>query len=150
MTILYETVFSRVRNKINDPKELQLEDEDSFSMYTERLHSVLGNIKLAKLFKSLSYDDNNAEISCVLKDIEFEDSINNEYVIELLTLGMLIEWLEPQVNSILYHAPIIGGKEEKKLLENHKNMINRLNGLKIEFDKKIRDKGTRYNSYLIR
>ena len=43
---------------------------------------------------------------------------------------------------------MIGGKEEKKLLDNHKNMIDRLDSMKTELNKTIRDYGYMYNSYI--
>lgn len=61
---------------------------------------------------------------------------------------MAIQWLQPQVDSILNTAPMIGGKEEKKLLDNHKYSIQRLESMKTEQKKMIRDYGYMYNSYL--
>jgi hypothetical protein len=61
---------------------------------------------------------------------------------------MVIEWLQPRVDSVLYTAPMIGGKEEKKILDGHSNMINRLDSMKTELNKKIRDYGYMYNSYV--
>ena len=43
---------------------------------------------------------------------------------------------------------MIGGKEEKKLLDNHNNMIKRLDSMKTELNKMIRDYGYMYNSYI--
>ena len=43
---------------------------------------------------------------------------------------------------------MISGKEEKKLLDNHKNMIDRLDSMKTELNKRIRDYGYMYNSYI--
>ena len=39
-------------------------------------------------------------------------------------------------------------EEEKKLLDNHKNMIDRLDSMKTEQNKMIRDYGYMYNSYI--
>ncbi len=61
---------------------------------------------------------------------------------------MTIEWLQPQVDSIMHTSVMIGGKEEKKLLDNHKNMIDRLDSMKTELNKRIRDYGYMYNSYI--
>ena len=41
-----------------------------------------------------------------------------------------------------------GKQEEKKLLDNHKNMIDRLDSMKKEQNKMIRDYGYMYNSYI--
>lgn len=143
----YETIFSRVRNKIDDPKEMSLNDSILNEIYTERLHSVFGNQRVRRLFSSIQYDDEVQEIEYELNNSvdEFSD---DEFVIELLTLGIVIEWLQPRVDSVLYVAPMVGGKEEKKILDGHKDMIGRLDSMKKELEKKIRDYGYMYNSYI--
>jgi hypothetical protein len=73
---------------------------------------------------------------------------DNEYVIQLFTTGMVIEWLRPKVDSVLYTAPMIGGKEEKKILDGHKDMIGRLDSLEKQLHKLIRDRGYIHNSYI--
>lgn len=143
----YETIFSRMRNRIYDPKELSLNDEDLLEIYTERLHLVVGNPRIRKLFSTLLLDDDIQQINYAL-NYTVDDDSDEDFVVDILVLGMTIEWLEPQVNSIINTAPMIGGKEEKKLLDNHSNMINRLDSLKKELNKKIRDYGYMYNSYI--
>ena len=62
MTLSYSTLFSRVLNKINDPKELSLNKNDLLEIYTERLHSVVGKPRVRRLFSSLSLDDEIQEM----------------------------------------------------------------------------------------
>ena len=143
----YSTLFSRVLNKINDPKELQLNENDLLSIYTERLHSVVGKPRVRKLFSTLSLDDEIQEMTFTLNNSVDEDS-DKDFVLEILALGMAIEWLQPQVDSVIHTSVMIGGKEEKKLLDNHKNMIDRLDSMKKEQNKMIRDYGYMYNSYI--
>ena len=61
---------------------------------------------------------------------------------------MAIEWLQPQVDSVLYTSMMIGSNTEKKMLDPQKNMIERLDSLKKELNKTIRDYGYMYNSYI--
>ena len=143
----YSTLFSRVLNKINDPKELQLNTDDLLSIYTERLHSVVGKPRVRRLFSTLSLDDEIQEMTFTLNNSVDEDS-DTDFVLEILSLGMAIEWLQPQVDSVIHTSVMIGGKEEKKLLDNHKNMIDRLDSMKKEQNKMIRDYGYMYNSYI--
>ena len=143
----YSTLFSRVLNKINDPKELSLDESDLLEIYTERLHSVVGKPRVRRLFSSLSLDDEIQEMTFTLNNSVDEES-DKDFVLEILSLGMAIEWLQPQVDSIIHTSVMIGGKEEKKLLDNHKNMIDRLNSMKKEQNKMIRDYGYMYNSYI--
>ena len=143
----YSTLFSRVLNKINDPKELQLNENDLLSIYTERLHSVVGKPRVRRLFSTLTLDDEIQEMTFTLNNSVDEDS-DADFVLEILSLGMAIEWLQPQVDSVIHTSVMIGGKEEKKLLDNHKNMIDRLDSMKKEQNKMIRDYGYMYNSYI--
>ena len=143
----YSTLFSRVLNKINDPKELQLNENDLLSIYTERLHSVVGKPRVRRLFSALTLDDEIQEMTFALNNSVDEDS-DTDFVLEILALGMAIEWLQPQVDSVIHTSVMIGGKEEKKLLDNHKNMIDRLDSMKREQNKMIRDYGYMYNSYI--
>ena len=143
----YSTLFSRVLNKINDPKELSLDESDLLEIYTERLHSVVGKPRVRRLFSSLSLDDEIQEMTFTLNNSVDEES-DKDFVLEILSLGMAIEWLQPQVDSVIHTSVMIGGKEEKRVLDNHKNMIDRLDSMKKEQNKMIRDYGYMYNSYI--
>ncbi len=145
--ISYETVFSRARNKYYDPKEWSLNPDDLLEINTERLHSAFGNVRMRNLFSSIILDDEVQELDFSLKHSvdEFSD---NEFVIELLALSIVIEWLAPQVDSVKNTAHMIGGKEEKKILDNHKDMIDRLESLENKRNKIIRDYGYLHNSYI--
>ena len=143
----YSTLFSRVLNKINDPKELSLDEKDLLEIYTERLHSVVGKPRVRRLFSTISLDDEIQEMTFTLNNSVDEES-DKDFVLEILSLGMAIEWLQPQVDSVIHTSVMIGGKEEKKLLDNHKNMIDRLDSMKKEQNKMIRDYGYMYNSYI--
>ena len=143
----YSTLFSRVLNKINDTKELSLDENDLLEIYTERLHSVVGKPRVRRLFSTLSLDDELQEMTFTLNNSVDEES-DTDFVLEILSLGMAIEWLQPQVDSVIHTSVMIGGKEEKKLLDNHKNMIDRLDSMKKEQNKMIRDYGYMYNSYI--
>lgn len=143
----YSTLFSRVLNKINDQKELSLDENDLLEIYTERLHSVVGKPRVRRLFSTLTLDDELQEMTFTLNNSVDEES-DTDFVLEILSLGMAIEWLQPQVDSVIHTSVMIGGKEEKKLLDNHKNMIDRLDSMKREQNKMIRDYGYMYNSYI--
>lgn len=147
MLLPYETVFSRTRGRVNDPKELSLDENDLLEIYTERLHNVIGKPRVRRLFSSIALDDEIQQINFTLNN-SVDEASDIDFVTDLLILGMTIEWLQPQVDSILHTSVMIGGKEEKKLLDNHSNMIKRLDNMKAELNKMIRDYGYMYNSYI--
>ena len=147
MQEVQETVFSRTRGRINDPKELSLSENDLLEIYTERLHNVIGKPRVRRIFSSIVLDDEIQQIDFALNN-SVDEASDIDFVTDLFVLGMTIEWLQPQVDSILHTSVMIGGKEEKKLLDNHKNMIDRLDSIKTELNKMIRDYGYMYNSYI--
>lgn len=148
MLLPYETVFSRTRGRINDPKELlSLSENDLLEIYTERLHNVIGKPRVRRLFSSIAFDDEIQQIDFTLNN-SVDEASDIDFVTDLLILGVTIEWLQPQVDSILHTSVMIGGKEEKKLLDNHSNMIKRLDSMKTELNKMIRDYGYMYNPYI--
>lgn len=147
MTLSYEKIFSAARGLYTDPKELSLSTDDLTEIYTERLNRVVGDVRVENMFSTLEMDDEVQRMEFVLNH-PVSDGVDIRFVVRLLSLGMEIEWLQPQVDSILYSAPIIVSAQEKKILDGHSNMINRLNSLKLQFSKMIRDHGYVHNSYL--
>lgn len=144
----YEKVFSRSRLKMNDLKEVMvLNDSDLAMLNTERLHSVIGDVRIQNLFSSFVMDDEVQEFSFVLTNSTTE-FFDEEFVVELFALGMVISWLRPQVENHEFTAMIIGGKEEKSLNNQYKNVKARLTELEILFQKKIRDRGYLHNGYI--
>lgn len=147
MTLSYGTIFSRVRGRINDPKELSLNEEDLTEIYVERLHNTFGNPRVRRIFSTIILDDEIQEISYKLNNSVDEDS-DNEFVCNVFILGMTIEWLQPKVDTIDFTLAALGGKEEKALNNPFKSLQSRLADTKTELNKLIRDHGYINNSYL--
>lgn len=143
----YATIFSRFHGKITDPKLASLDENDLLEYENEWLHTAMGNAYLMDIFNSFDADDDIQEMTFELKN-PVNDFSDKEYVIRLFSLAMTINWLEPQVNSILYTAPMIGGKEEKKLLDGHSDMIKSYESMKIQLNKEVASKNSFKNEYL--
>ena len=111
------------------------------------LHSSLSKPRVRRIFKNIKLDDEIGQINFELNNsVDFKS--DNDFVTDILSIGMVIEWLQPQIDSVINIAPMIGGKEEKKILDNYKYSIQRLKEMKIEQKKIIRDYGYMYNSYI--
>lgn len=147
MTIEYDQIFSRVFGKITANDLLSLDEETRTIMLKEWLVASVYQPRIRRLFSSFELDEDFNEITCELTNSVDEYS-DMYFVIELITIGMVIEWLQPKVDSVLYTAPMIGGKEEKMLMDHHKDNINRLESLKVQQAKMIRDYGYMHNSYI--
>lgn len=147
MTSKYEKIFSRIRGRVDDSKLASMNANAQNEIMTEWLHAVASNPRVRRKFSSLSLDDEIMTLSYTLIN-SIDEKSDIEFVEDVFVLGSEIEWLEPKVNSILYTAPVIGGKDEKKLLDSHRYNIQRLKSLKTELKKKLRDYGYIYNSYI--
>ena len=147
MLLPYETVFSRTRGRINDPKELSLNENDLLEIYTERLNNVIGNPRVRRLFSSIVMDDEIQQIDFTLNN-SVDETSDKAFVTNLFVLGMTIEWLQPQVDSLKATAAMVGTKEEKMMINPHKTNMDRLDNMKTELNKMIRDYGYMYNSYI--
>jgi hypothetical protein len=143
----YSTVFNRVYGKIDDPRELSLDESYLTEIYTERLHNAAGNPRVRRLFSSLSLDDETQRITYEL-NYSVDEFADEEFILDILSLGIIIEWLKPKVDSLNYTILAIGGSKEKVLVNNYKNMSDRLDSLGKEQSKLIRDYGYMYNSYV--
>lgn len=144
--ISYDDVFSRALNKIDDPKELQLNNDDLLHIYTQRLHSAVSKPFIRKLFSSIKFDDEIQEFTFVLTDPVDDDS-DKDFILELFAMGIAIEWLEPKVKSLKNTAKFFGGKEEKKLKDDYSLNKEMLKEMKIEQQKLIRDYGFAFKPY---
>lgn len=147
MTLDYETIFSRFRGKETDYELAAMDDEDALEFQIEWLHSAIGTPRMRRIFSTLSLNDDDMIVKFELKN-KVDDDADMEFVLQLIPLGMKIAWFEPRVDSILNTSPTIGGKEEKKIIDNHRHNINRLRDMKVELQKMIRDYGYMYNSYV--
>ena len=147
LSLKFKKIFSRSLGSITDPILAQMSDCDREEIQTEWLHRALADPKIFSLFSALIVKDNEMVIETEMKQ-PINSFTDENFVIELLVMGMTIAWLQPQVDSVVNVAPMIGGKEEKKLLDNHKNSIERLESLKLQLHKMIRDRGYIKNSYI--
>ena len=89
MTLSYEEIFSRYRGRINDPKELALDESDLTEICIERLHTVIGDSRVAIKFSNVIFDDELQQVIFKLK-YPTNDFVDKEYVIKLLSMGMEI------------------------------------------------------------
>ena len=147
MTLDYEQIFSRYRGIVDDPKELALDPDDLLELCTERLHMSVADPRVIAKFSTISLDDEIQRIEFELRN-PISDFADTEFVIKLLSLGMSIEWLKPQVESRDYTMQFFGGKEEKVLQNNYKPMKERLDTLERQFSKLLSHYGYLNNSYI--
>ena len=93
----YEVVYNRFLQKISDYKLLSLPEEDVEAILYSYLVSAIAKTKQCQNDLG-DRDEENKCFNSTLLDIE----------IEILALQMVCEWVEPQLNNVLYTKQFIG------------------------------------------
>ena len=144
----YEEIYSQFYAKVNDPTFFKKYSEDeAYELMGSWMHSIAGIPYFKKCFSSIVLDDEVLELTFQLKNSVDEDS-DNYFVKDIFAQGLVICWMQQQVDKITSLATVVGGKEEKTILNNYKNNIARLEQLKNQFRKTIRDYGYINNDYI--
>ena len=144
----YEEIYSQFYSKEIDPTFFKkYSKEEAYELMRNWLHSIVGIPYVRKCFSTITLDDEMLEMTFELKNSVNEDS-DNYFVKDIFAQGMVICWMQQQIDKAVSIATVIGTKEEKTILNNYKNNIARLNDLKIQLRKTIRDYGYINNDYI--
>lgn len=135
-SIDYETIYKRALVRIDDLKLLNYSKEDFYDFMSELLKSCMSVPKLRKLFSSFSFDDEIESLEFNLSN-SVDESYDIQFVTNILAKGIIINYLPSRLESTVHLATMIGGTEEKKLVDNYKTNIERLKNLEKEFDLEI-------------
>ena len=144
-----DDVYSSFLDKITDFDIVNYEEDVRKELLIGYLKGALSIPYLRAIFTTITIDDYEETINYTLKT---EDGCDEQFILELLSKGMVIKWLEPQVKSKVNIAQMFGGKEQKWFSQaTHLGEIkDLLENERIELNKLIRDRGSIYNPYLKR
>ena len=144
----YEEIYSQFYSKIEDPTFFKKYSRDeAYDLMRSWLHSVVALPYLKKRFSSIVLDDEILNLTFELENPVDEDS-DNYFVKDILAQGMVICWMQQKIDKAASLAIVVGTKEERTLLNDKKNNMARLNELKVQFRKIIRDYGYINNDYI--
>lgn len=101
MATPYEKVYGRFLNKCTDFNLADLDDHTLNEMMKDWLDSAIIRTRTSS---NLFARDDEGEF--------FENDLTDQDV-ELLAMGMIISWLDQQIQSTEYTSLFIGGKEQK-------------------------------------
>ena len=145
----YDKIYSRLFTKIEAYDFIELSEEMLNEFLCNWLHSASANPYVRRLFSSFVIDD---EVQLITYEMKYsvDELSDEEFVIEILALGVVISWLEPKINSISNIAQMFGSKDEKFFSQSQH--LSELRGLISDFKKQqrrmIADRGYVWNSYL--
>ena len=144
----YEEIYSQFYSKETDPTFFKKYSKDeAYELMRTWLHSIVAIPYVRKCFSTITLDDEILELTFQLKNSIDEDS-DNYFIKDVFAQGMVICWMQQQIDNATSLATVIGGKEEKTILNNYKNNMARLEELKVQLRKTIRDYGYFNNEYI--
>lgn len=108
----YNKIYSRLFTKIEAYDFIDLSEETLNEFLCNWVHSAAANPYVRKLFSTVVFNDEIEELSYEMKYTVDEES-DKEFVIEVLSLGVAINWLNPKINSITNINQFFGSKDEK-------------------------------------
>lgn len=148
MTLQYTDIFSAFLSKCTDPSFLEQDEDFVYESMREWLHSAVSIPHIRKIFSALNLDDELMEFEFEL-NTSVDEVSDRDFVIEILSKGLVIKWLEPQVNSKLHISQFFGGKEQRwfSQAQHLSELKSMLADAKTELKKMIRDYGYINNSY---
>ena len=148
-SLKYHEIYSRLFSRIEAYDFIELPTDDLNDFLCNWIHSASANPYVRRLFSSFELDDEILTVSYEMK-YSVDEFSDKEFILEVLSLGMGLAWLEPKINSINNIAQMFGSKEEK--FYSQSQHLSELRGLKNDFKKQqrrmISDRGYAWNSYL--
>lgn len=145
----FDVIYSRFLSKVQAYDFLDLSEYQINSFMYDWLKSSVSKPYIRRLFSSILIDAEAQSLSYEMI-YSVDDSSDQDFVIEVLSIGMIIEWLEPKINSVLNISQMFGSKEEK--FYSQSAHLGELMSLRDTLYKKQRrmvtDRGYIWNSYL--
>ena len=148
-SLSYDEVFDDFLGRVADFDFSTMDESTANYLMAEYLQKVVSRPYIRRLFSSINADKEIHLIEFEMVDVVDEDA-DLEFVKTILSKGMVVEWLEPQVRTKVNIAQFFGGKEQKYYSQS--NHMTELRGLFEDTEKElkaeIRDRGYIYNTYL--
>ena len=149
-SLLYEEdIYSSFLGKITDYNFVNISEDDVYELMSGYLKSAISQPYVRRLFSSIIMDDEVMEMTFELKN-SIDEQSDKYFVSEVLSRGMVIAWLEPQVKSTANLAQMFGGKEQKwfSQAQHLTELKDLLSTAKSEQRRIICDHGYINNSYV--
>lgn len=148
-SIGYDKIYSRFYARVNDYKLATMPEDQWNEVAYSWLHSVVSKPYVRRLFSSISLDDEIQMMTYELS-LNVDDESDEDFVVEVFSLGMIETWVEPQLYNPLNTRQMFGSSAEK--FYSQSSHINELRNLYSDAQAKlgrvISDRNATWNSYL--
>ena len=145
-SIEYETIYKRSLSMIDDIDLASYTEDDFYDNLAEWLHTASGNPSLRKKFSSFSLDDEIMTLTFELAN-GVDTYFDTEFATTVLAKGLVICYFPHKLENTKNLAVMIGGKEEKRLIDNYSKNMERLNELKREYERDLSRHSYYFNGY---
>lgn len=142
----YDKIYSAFY-LIVDKDFFKLEKEVAREYMHQWLHNAIATPYIKELFSNVSLDDYLEELTFELKNPS-ETYDTDNFVIDVLSKFMKISWNQYNIDTAINRAKVIGGKDEKMLIDPYKNNMDRLDVLEKQLRKTIKDYNSNNNDYV--
>ena len=148
-SLQYEDIFGYFLGYVSDFHITNLSEENAYELMAEYMHKAISKPYMRKIFSTAILDDDMEEFMFELS-YKTDDTADADFVLDIVSKAMVIEWLQPQVRSKINTMQFFGGREQKWFSQ--AAHIDQLRGLledtQLEVRRLIRDRGFISNSYL--
>ena len=112
MTSDVSDVFARFYLKVDDYKLAGLDEEVVAEMLNGYLKATVSQPEVRRLFVQLTLDTDVGEIEYIMRNA-WDDASDQDFVEEVLALGMIVAWLSPRYHNTLLTSQMFSNSEQK-------------------------------------
>lgn len=112
ITLEFTDVFDVFHNKVDAYDFIELTTNEIENFEKDWLLATGAKPYVRRLFTTYKVDSDADTVSFEM-NYSIDDDTDRDFVIEILALGMCVEWLSPKVNSLDNIFQVFGSKEEK-------------------------------------
>lgn len=145
-SISYDEIYEKALARIDDFKLAQFSQDDFYDAMCKWLHNAASSTLLRKKFNSFSLDDEIQTLDCQLAD-SVDDDYDKEFVTSILAKGLIINYLPTKIETTKNFELIVGTDKEKKILDNYKQNMERLEILERDFSRELSRHGYYFGNY---
>ncbi len=135
-SISYEQIYKRALSMINDLELATYTEQDFYDILCQWLRNTSSTPLLRKKFSSYVLDDEIMRLDFTLTN-SVDDYFDEDFVTTILAKGVVINYFPSKLEHTKNLATMVGGKEEKKLIDNYSKNMERLNQLKREWEREL-------------
>lgn len=148
-SVSYNEIFSRFYMRVKAYDLAALSKEQAEQNQVLWLHMASGKPYIRRLFPTWVMDDELESVSYTM-ETGTDDDTDKEFVLEIMSIGMAMQWLEPQLDNLVNIAQMFGDKNTN--FYSQASHLTQLQNLYARLDQAQRsmivDRGYIYNSYV--